>query len=232
MTDMSAGFRTAVGALGGAVLVIAAGAVPRDPLKVNPKTVLLSTSIEVGQGLSSTLTEFFTGEKSEKSGLDLLLGLYRVAGEQRTLVAIRDYNTEAGGFVSRGSLEVIDLDRDGTAEVCVEYHHLEQPHMLRIDLDVLRVWGDRLSLVWSGPIRVDTTDKDHPAGPSDREKYTREVDYIRTAAEGGSKIVFKKTVSTAAGVVFDPPKVLWETFDLAPVASGSGVSPSPGVAPR
>ena len=232
MTQSRRGLRQAIGALGGAALLLAAGGAPRDPLKVNPKMVLLSTAIDVGQGLSTTLTEFFTGEKSEKSGIDLLLGLYRVAGDQRTLVASRDYNSEAGGFVSRGSLEVIDLDHDGTAEVCVEYHHLEQPHSLRIDLDVFRVWGDRLSLVWSGPIRVDTTDKEHPAGPSDREKYSREIDYIRTAAEGGSKIVFKKTISTAAGVPFDPPRALWETFDLAPVSRGTGASSSPEIAPR
>src|SRR5207249_2447264 len=113
--------------------------------------------IEAAPGLSATLTEFFTGEKSEKTGIDLLLGLHRLEGEARTLVASRDYNVEKGGYISRASLELVDLDRDGTNEILVEYHHEDKPGMTRIELEILRITPGGLAPVWSGPLRVDTT---------------------------------------------------------------------------
>src|SRR5438094_464472 len=63
----------------------------RDPLKLPKKSVMVTTTIEAAPGLSATLAEYFTGEKSEKTGIDLLLGLHRLEGEARTLVASRDY---------------------------------------------------------------------------------------------------------------------------------------------
>jgi len=200
-------------------------ATPRDPLKLPKKSVMVTTTIEAAPGLSATLTEFFTGERNEKTGVDLLLGLHRLDGESRTLVASRDYNVEKGGYVSRGSLELIDLDRDGTKEILVDYHREDKPGQTRIEMEALRIVGEGLVPIWSGPIRVDTTNPTLTMPSSERERYSREIGYTRTTAAGGRKIYFTKTVSVAAGVTFDPPKVVEEEFDLAGAqggASGAG----------
>ena len=118
---------------------------------------MFATTIEAAPGLSATLTEYFTGEKSEKTAVDLLLGLHQLEGETRTLVASRDYNLEKGGYVSRASLEVIDLDHDGTKEILVEYYHEDRPGLTRSEMEALRIVPEGLVPIWSGPIRVDTT---------------------------------------------------------------------------
>lgn len=188
---------------------------PRDPLEVPKSAVLVTTTMQAGAGLSATLTEFFTGDKSEKTGINLLLGLYRTDGGRKELVAARDYNAQGGGFVSRGSLEVVDLDRDGVNEILVNYHKEEKPGMTRIDLDVLKVAPAGLVLAWSGPVRVDTAGASSPFAAAERERFSREIGYLRTAAAEGRKIYFTKTVSVAAGIVLDPPRVLEEELDLA-----------------
>src|SRR5436309_15886435 len=88
--------------------VLMAGA-PQDPLAVPRSKVYVTTTIPAGPALSATLTEFFTGDKNEKTAMNLLLGLHRLENGEKKLLASRDYNAEAGGFVSRGSLEIIDL---------------------------------------------------------------------------------------------------------------------------
>ena len=214
-----------------AAAAAAVAAAPRDPLKVPKSSILVTTTIEAGGGLSATLTEFFTGEKNEKTAIDLLLGLYRADGTGRTLLVARDYNAEAGGHVSRGSLGVIDLDCDGTNEILVNYHHNERPGATRVDLDVLRVAGGRLLLAWSGPIRVDTTGPGLSLPADERERYTREVGYMKTAAAQGRRIYFQKAVSVAAGVAFDPPRTLEEEFDLGPAAPAPPAVAPPSKAP-
>src|SRR6185295_20344828 len=100
-------------ALGPALAPPRAASAGLDPLKLPRKDILTVTTINAGPGLSATLSEFFTGDKTEKSGVNLLLGLHAVNGDDLKLLTTRDYNAEAGGFVSRGSLQVIDLDHDG-----------------------------------------------------------------------------------------------------------------------
>jgi hypothetical protein len=220
--------RTFVRLAVGAILIAAAtrsapAASASDPLKIPRKDILTITTINAGPSLSATLAEFFTGDKSEKSGVDLLLGLHAVSGDERKLLAVRDYNAEVGGYVSRGSLQVIDLDRDGTNEILVEYHHKENPGSIRIDLDVLKVAADRLVLRWSGPIRVDTTSPSLGLSPADREKFVREIDFECTAEAHGDKICFQKTVSVAAGASIVPPRMLPEQI---PLSSPRPVSPT------
>src|SRR5262245_50342687 len=94
-------------------------AAPKDPLSVPREKVLGTTTINAGPEMWAALTEFFTGNKDERSVVNILVGLYKGSGADRKLLSTRDYNEETGGFVSRGSLEIIDLDRDGTTEVLV-----------------------------------------------------------------------------------------------------------------
>src|SRR5207247_4849186 len=108
-------------------------------LAYTPPNVYVSTTTPYGPPPSATLTEFFTEDRNERTAMNLLLGLHRLENGEKKLLAARDYNAEAGGFVSRGSLEIIDLDRDGTNEVMVSYHHNEQPGTTRVELDVLRI---------------------------------------------------------------------------------------------
>lgn len=197
----------------------------QDPLSVPRKKILVTTTISAGADLTATLTEFFTGERNEKTGINILLGLHRGSGKERKLLASRDYNAEAGGFVSRSSLQVIDLDRDGTNEILVDYHHMELPGSTRVDLDVLRIVDDRLVLAWSGPIRVDTSATSLGLPPSEREKYVREIDFSRTNAAGGRRICFQKIVTVAAGAVFDPPRGVPEEIDLSGIPAPASPSP-------
>jgi hypothetical protein len=205
----------------------AASAAPKGPLDVPKKKVLVTTTMDAGGGLSATLTEYFTGDKSEKTGINLLLGIYRVEGDKKTLIATRDYNAQAGGYASRGALALVDLDRDGSKEILVEYHHNEQPGSMRVDLDVMKLSPGGLILAWTGSVRVDTMAKELGLQPADREKFTREIGYLRTAAAGWKKIYFKKTVMAAAGVPFDPPRIVDEEFDLA----GAPSTPAGGEQP-
>lgn len=207
-------------AFGAAVVLVSTirttgAAAPRDPLKVPKKAVLVTTTIELGDEHSATITEFFTGDKSEKTGINILVGIHRAEGDGRSLLSARDYNAEAGGYASRGSLEVVDLDRDGVKEILVTYHHHERVGETRIDLDVLRIEDGKLVLAWTGPVRVDTTSSALALPGAERERFVREIGYLRTAADQGRKIHFSKTVSVAAGVALDPPRVLAEEFDLA-----------------
>jgi len=206
----------------------AASAAPKGPLEVPKKKVLVTTTMDAGGGLTSTLTEYFTGDKSEKTGINLLLGIYRVEDDKKTLIATRDYNAQAGGYASRGALQLVDLDRDGTKEILVEYHHNEQPGSMRVELDVMKLSPGGLVLAWTGPVRVDTMAKDLGLQPADREKFTREIGYLRTAVADWKKIYFKKTVFAAAGVTFDPPRIVEDEFDLAapPSAPAGGERPA------
>jgi hypothetical protein len=187
----------------------------RDPLALSPGKVYVTTSMSVGPNLSATLTEYFTGEKNEKTAMNTLLGIHVTEDGKRRLVASRDYNAEAGGYVSRASLELLDLDRDGLKELLVTYHHNEKPETTRIEMDVLRLAGDKLVLLWNGPVRVNTSGAAAGMAPSDRDQFVREVDYGKTTAARGSKIYFTKTVSMAAGAKLDPPRVLNEEMPLS-----------------
>lgn len=221
-------------ALAGAFLLAAAAAAPplaaspKDPRKVPSHSILLTTTITAGPDLAATLVEYITGDRSEKTAINLLVGLYRVEGEKRTLLSSRDYNADAGGFVSRGSLQVIDLDRDGVNEILLEYHHAEQPGSTRVDLDIMRVVEGRLVLVWSGPVRVDTTSPSLELPPSERERFVRELDLGRTAAMQGQKLCFTRTVSVAAGATLDPPRVMPEEIGFASVPRAPAPSPAAG----
>lgn len=202
-----------IGLLGAATL---AWSGPRDPLELPPAKVYVTTSMGVGPNLTATLTEYFTGDKNEKTAMNILLGIHVTTEEgKHRLVASRDYNAEAGGFVSRGSLELVDLNHDGLKEILVTYHHNEAPATTRIEMDVLRLAADKLVLLWSGPVRVNTAGPDAGMAPSDRDQYVREIDYARTTASAGRKICFTKTVAVAAGAVLDPPRVLNEEIPLA-----------------
>lgn len=207
-------------AAGFAVLGVALAAAPRDPLKIPSGKVLITTTMTVREGLAATLTEFMTGDKSEKTAINILLGLHRIEGKTLTLATTRDYNAEAGGFVSRSSLLVIDLDRDGDNEILVEYHHNEAVGSTRVDMDIFRVKGEALTLVWSGPVRVDTTNPALGLPPSERERFVREIDYPCTARANGAKLCFTKTASVAAGATLEPPRVV-------PEEVGFGAPPAP-----
>lgn len=193
----------------------AARATTLDPLALPPSKVYTTTSMSVGPNLTATLTEYFTGEKNEKTAMDVLLGIHVTEGGKRRLVASRDYNQTAGGYVSRSSLELVDLDHDGIKELLVTYHHNEQPETTRVEMDVLRLATDKLVLLWNGPIRLNTAVPAARVAPSDRDQYVREVDYARTTASRGRSICFTKTVAVAAGAVLDPPRVLNEEIPLA-----------------
>ena len=210
-------------ALALAPAISAAGA-PKDPLNVPSKSVLVTTTINAGPDLSASLTEFFTGEKTEKDAINVLLGIHRIDGEKHRLLASRDYNADAGGFVSRASLQVIDLDRDGTNEILVEYHHKEPPGATRVALDVFRIGTGKLVPVWTGLVRVDTTSPALGLPPSERDKFVREVDYAATAERRGAKLCVRRTALVAAGAVLDPPRVADEEFDFpkAPAPSRPG----------
>jgi len=188
---------------------------PADPLALSPSKVYVTTSMSAGPNLTATLTEYFTGEKNEKTAMNLLLGVHVLEDGKMRLVASRDYNAEAGGYVSRGSLAIVDLDNDGAKEMLVTYHHNEAPGTTRIEMDVLRLGGDRLTLVWTGPVRVNTALPGAGIAPSDRDQFLREIDYGRTSASRGRKICFTKTVGVAAGATLDPPRILKEELPLA-----------------
>jgi len=209
----------AAGALAALLSAAAPGvhAATQDPLALPPSKVYATTSMNVGPNLTAVFTEFFTGEKNEKTAMNLLLGIYVQDGAKRRLVASRDYNVAAGGYVSRGSLELVDLDHDGIKEMLVTYHHNEQPETTRVEMDVLRLATDtdKLVLLWNGPVRLNTSAPAVGAAPSDRDQFVREVDYARTTASRGRKICFTKTVGVAAGAVLDPPRVLNEEIPLA-----------------
>src|SRR5262245_51040770 len=186
----------------------------QDPLALPPSKVYVTTSMSVGPNLTATLTEYFTGEKNEKTAMDILLGVHVTEGGKRRLVASRDYNLAAGGYASRSSLELVDLDHDGIKELLVTYHHNEKPETTRVEMDVLRLATDKLVLLWNGPVRLNTTAPAAGMAPSDRDQYVREVDYARTTATRGTKICFTKTDALAAGAVLDPPRVLNEEIPM------------------
>jgi hypothetical protein len=208
-----------MGGPAGLVLAAALAAHParaaQDPLKIAHKDLLVTTTINVGTTMTATLTEFFTGDQSEKTGINMVLGLYMGSGDDRKLVATRDYNAATGGFVSRGSLQVIDLDLDGTCELLVEYHHKESPGSVKVDLDILRITPEGLVMAWTGPTRVDTTAPALKLPPAERDKFVREIDFNCTGDEKGAMICFHKTVSVASGAALNPPKVLDEKLPLA-----------------
>ena len=210
----------AAGVAGAAAALLAAPcsvfSATRDPLALSPAKVYVTTTMSVGPNLTATLTEYFTGEKNEKTAMNILLGVHVMEDGKRRLVASRDYNADAGGYVSRASLELIDLDRDGIKELFVTYHHNEKLETTRIEMDVLRLAGDKLMLLWNGPVRLNTTAPAAGMAPSDRDQYVREIDYAKTTAGRGRKLYFTRTVSVAAGASLDPPRVLNEEFPLTP----------------
>jgi hypothetical protein len=199
----------------------------KDPMSVPPKDIMISTSIPIREGLMASLIEYYAGGKNEKDAINILLSLYAMGDDDKARrLYTRDYVAEAGGFVSRSSLQVLDIDGDGTSEVLLEYHHLEKPGAIRVDLDVFRVSGERLELVWSGPIRVDTTNPSLGLPPADRDRFVREIDLAATA-RAANRIVFTKTVMVAAGGTLEPPRRIAEELPLSGGATAVPAAATP-----
>src|SRR4030095_6720255 len=116
----------------------AASAAIQDPLALPPSKVYTTTSMSLGPNLTAIMTEYFTGEKNEKTAMNILLGIHLTEEGKRRLVASRDYNLVAGGYVSRSSLELVDLDHDGIKELLVTHHHNEKPGATRVHMDPSR----------------------------------------------------------------------------------------------
>ena len=184
--------------------------------RVLGQTVMQSDILALPGKETVVLTEFLTGLKGERDSVNVVLDVYPGGGAKDAApVATRDYLKEKGGPVAGGELVLVDLDWDGTNEVLVSFHHSETAGSVSVLMDVLHEAGEGLKTIWSGPVRVDNSTASSTAPASERERFSREIDYKKTGRTRGGMIVFQKKVFVAAGVPLQPPVVVEESFPLA-----------------
>jgi hypothetical protein len=194
-------------------------AIPEN--KLIARTILSANVLGGSEKESVVLAEYLTGKRSGENAIGILAGIYPIRPigdvEQKPLW-VRDYGEHLGGGVSRGQLAIVDLDGRSPDEMLITVRRDDPPGTIRVIGEILSERAGRVTVSWTGSLKVDSTGPRSTVEPAERERFVREIDYARTSKTRGGMIIFRKTVSVAAGVPVDPPRVLEEAFPLDRVA--------------
>ncbi len=161
----------------------------------------------------------FTGKKSEADGVNVRLEIFRGAGKDRKSVYSRDFGAENGGYVTRGELQLVDLDGDGVQEILPSWDDVRDPLVdHRRGEVIVREPSGAFRTAWSGELRFDAT-RDARGTPQERrDRFTREIDLAGTMRTRGVTLIFRKTVTAVAGERLPEAQVVTETFPLRAAA--------------
>jgi hypothetical protein len=160
------------------------------------------------------LVAYLSGKKEKADAIKLRLAVLDESAEKYKLIWEQDFSAKYGGNVGEGNLELLDLDRDGQAEIVVTFDLFSDP-LIRQRFGEVIVWDeDRFNTAWSGPFEYDATKAVRDVPVERRDHFVRELDLINTLRTRGVTLFFNKTMIAVAGERLVEPKVVEETFPL------------------
>lgn len=159
------------------------------------------------------LVAYFSG-KGKDPTVKLRLAVLEGDKDGYTTAWEQDFSTKYAGNVGEGNLELLDLDRDGQAEIIVTFDLFSDP-LIRQRFGEVIVWDEeRFTTAWSGPFEYDATKAVRDVPLERRDHFVRELDLINTLRTRGVTLFFNKTMIAVAGERLAEPKVVEETFPL------------------
>jgi hypothetical protein len=160
------------------------------------------------------MVTYFTGKKNDAEGVNVRLDVFEGDAANLKPVYSRDFGQENGGYVTRGEIQLFDLDNDGNQELIPTWDDVKNSLVDVRRGEVLLHEDGKFRAAWAGEVRYDST-RDARGTPAERrDRFTREVDLAGTLRTRGVTLFFKKTVAAVAGERLDPPKIVEETFPL------------------
>lgn len=177
-------------------------------------SVLQAKVVPGAEKQTVAIVSYLTGKKSDAEGVNVRLEIFGGEAEALTPLYSRDFGAESGGYVTRGEVELFDLDGDGNQEVIPTWDDIRNP-LVEIRRGEVLLWdGGALRTAWKGEIRYDAT-RDARGTPAERrDRFTREIEFGKTLKTKGVTLFFKKTVYAVAGERIEPTKIVEETFPL------------------
>lgn len=189
-------------------------------LRINPSAVLNGTILQskVLPGAEKqvvALVTYLTGDKGEAEAVGILLVVYRKddKGALTSLYA-RDYVAENAGFVGRGEIEILDLDKDGVGEMFVTWDNVKDKLIQERRGEILLHEGAGFRPGWSGAVEYDATKAVKDVTADRRDRFSRKLDAAATMKTRGVTVFFKKKTIVVAGERLPEPKETVETFPL------------------
>lgn len=209
------------------LLILAAPAAAREPsvfdvyraMGIPEKRVIGASALQAkvvpgAEKQTVAMVTYFTGKKTDAEGVNVRLEVFE--GEAATLKPLysRDFGAEHGGFVTRGEVELFDLDGDGNQEVIPTWDDVRNT-LVEVRRGEVLLWdAGALRTAWKGEIRYDAT-RDARGTPAERrDRFTREIEFGKTLKTKGITLFFRKTVHAVAGERVEPAKIVEETFPL------------------
>ncbi len=180
-------------------------------------TVLNASVLPGGDKQVVSVVTYFTGKRERDNAVNVRLQVLRREGDKLFTVFGRDLGAERGGNVANGDLLLVDLDRDGLAEIVLSYEDTSSPVIVQRIGEVLLYDGSGdFQIGWSGPLEYDATKAARDVPAERRDRFKREIDIPNTLRSRGVTLFFNKTVVAVAGERLATPKVLQESFPLRP----------------
>jgi hypothetical protein len=184
------------------------------PADVLAGTVLTARVLPDGGKQVVSLTTYFTGAKEKENAVNVRLDVFRTGGNQLASIYTRDFGAENGGFVAEGDLQLVDLDRDGLAEIVVTFADYSDP-LIDLRLGEVILHDERgFYTAWAHPVKYDATRAARSVPLERRDRFVRELDIVNTMRTRGVTLFFEKKMIAVAGERLAEPKVIQETFPL------------------
>ena len=179
-------------------------------------TVLTGNLFEAPDRQVVAMVTYFTGQRGKGDAVNVRLGVFTRAGDALQTVYSRDFGQERGGFVARGEVELLDLDRDGHHEIVLSYDNVADPVVHERLGEVIYLADEGFRVGWSGRMEYDATRSARDVPAERRDRFSREIDLAETMRARGVTLFVNKTVYAVAGERLPEPRVLRETFALKP----------------
>lgn len=177
-------------------------------------SVLQAKVVPGAEKQTVAMVTYLTGKKSDAEGVNVRLEVFTGDADALTPLYSRDFGAEGGGYVTRGEVELFDLDGDGNQEVIPTWDDIRNS-LVEVRRAEVLLWDDgALRTAWKGEIRYDATRDARGTPPERRDRFTREIEFGKTLKTKGVTLFFKKTVHAVAGERIEPTKIVEETFPL------------------
>lgn len=177
-------------------------------------TVLSARVISGQEKQVACVVTYLTGQTGKAEAVNVRMGLFERRGDELGLLYSRDFGAEQGGYVARGDLQLLDLDRDGVSEAIVCYDSYKEPLIDQRVCEVILQEDGKFRSAWVGPVAYDATKAVRDVPKERRDRFTREFDWAGTIRTRGLTLFVNKKVIAVAGQRLDEPKLVQETFPL------------------
>jgi hypothetical protein len=183
-------------------------------------TILTGEVMPGGEKQVVAMTTYFTGNRKDKArAVNVELHVFRREDGKLVVLYSRDFGEELGGYVGRGEIQLIDLDRDGVNEIIATYDDYRDPLITKRSGEVIVLGQNGFRAAWTGVMEYDATREARQIPPERRDRYVREIDIRETLRTRGVTLFMNKKVIAVAGERLPEPKIVQETFPLKPSAN-------------